>query len=65
MSAYKFRRYCGVRYVAAWKPAPTAFLRCLTCGRAWDDEAPTALTPTPSARCPFEDFRGHGSAVTP
>lgn len=27
---------------------------CGGCGRSWDDSVSTALTPTPSARCPFE-----------
>ena len=34
-------------------------MRCGTCNRSWDDDKPTGLTPTPSARCPFEYFRGH------
>ena len=50
----RFRYYKGVKYVAPWKPAPTAFMQCLTCGRAWDDNKPTGLTPAPSGRCPFE-----------
>lgn len=50
----RFRYYQGVRYVAPWKPAPATFSRCLTCGRAWDDDKPTSLTPAPAARCPFE-----------
>lgn len=57
---YRFRYYQGVRYVAPWRPAPSAFVRCLACGRAWDDDKPTGMTPTPSGRCPFEGFRtGH------
>ncbi len=27
---------------------------CGHCGRGWDDSVITGLTPTPSARCPFE-----------
>lgn len=27
---------------------------CGDCGRSWDDRVVTAITPTPSARCPFE-----------
>lgn len=27
---------------------------CGTCHRHWDDSLPTSVTPTPSARCPFE-----------
>lgn len=27
---------------------------CGACGRSWDDAVSTAITPTPSARCPFE-----------
>lgn len=29
---------------------------CGACGRSWDDTIPTAWTPSPSARCPFEYF---------
>jgi hypothetical protein len=57
----RFRYWSGVRYVAAWKPAPAQFMRCGKCGRAWDDDKPTAWTPTPSARCPFEYFKGHNA----
>lgn len=56
---YRIRRYCGVRYVAAWNEAPGHWARCMICGRAWDDDKSTDLTPVPSGRCPFEDFRGH------
>lgn len=27
---------------------------CGGCYRSWDDSVSTAVTPTPSARCPFE-----------
>lgn len=27
---------------------------CETCGRSWNDERISELTPTPSGRCPFE-----------
>lgn len=50
----RFRYYKGVRYVAPNKPAPATFARCGHCGRAWDDDKPTGLTPTPAGRCPFE-----------
>lgn len=33
-----------------------AIATCGTCGRSWDDSAITSITPTPSARCPFEYF---------
>lgn len=29
---------------------------CGTCGLSWDDRKVTSMTPTPSARCPFEYF---------
>ena len=29
---------------------------CGTCYRSWDDGISTSITPTPSARCPFEYF---------
>jgi len=53
-TAYKFRYYKGVKYVAAGNPAPKDFARCGHCQRAWDDNKPTGLTPAPSGRCPFE-----------
>ena len=33
-----------------------AFATCGECGLSWDDTIPTAYTPAPSARCPFEAF---------
>ena len=56
-----FRYYHQVRYTAPWKPAPVTFARCMSCGRAWDDNKPTALTPAPSARCPFEYMHKRGA----
>lgn len=44
------RTFHGVRYVARGRPAPAGFVRCNTCGRAWD---------APAGRCPFEGMRGH------
>lgn len=29
---------------------------CGVCGRSWDDSIPTAYTPAPAGRCPFEYF---------
>lgn len=29
---------------------------CGVCGLSWDDGKVTSMTPTPSARCPFEAF---------
>lgn len=29
---------------------------CGHCGLSWDDGKITSMTPTPSARCPFEAF---------
>jgi hypothetical protein len=29
---------------------------CGSCGLSWDDGISTSMTPTPSARCPFEAF---------
>jgi hypothetical protein len=57
------RYYRGVRYVAPHKPAPATFARCGHCGRAWDDAKPTALTPAPSGRCPFEHTHTAVAAV--
>lgn len=53
-SAIRFRYWNGVKYVAPHKHAPASFARCGQCGRAWDDDKPTAWTPTPAGRCPFE-----------
>ena len=33
---------------------------CMTCGLSWDDGIVTSMTPTPSARCPFEAFHHDG-----
>jgi hypothetical protein len=33
---------------------PHDIATCGSCGRSWDDGQSTALTPAPSARCPFE-----------
>lgn len=40
------------------KPGQPAKQRatCGHCGRSWDDGVSTGRTPTPSGRCPFEDF---------
>lgn len=43
----------ATRYVNAHPDADVC--RCGSCGRTWDDAVPTALTPAPSARCPYED----------
>lgn len=58
----RFRYWQGVRYVAPWKSAPGTFTRCLSCGRAWDDAKPTAYTPAPAARCPFEHWHKETAA---
>lgn len=33
---------------------------CGSCGLSWDDGISTSMTPTPSARCPFEYFHQSG-----
>lgn len=39
---------------------------CGTCGRTWDDAVPTATTPAPSGRCPFEyDHTDPDADLTP
>ncbi len=58
--------YRGVRYVSNPRSLPSLvdsgvvnpaqWAQCPTCGRAWDDSKSTALTPTPSGRCPFEHW---------
>lgn len=39
----------------AWDKAKDV-ATCGTCDRSWDDGKVTEMTPTPSARCPFEPF---------
>jgi hypothetical protein len=34
---------------------------CGHCGLSWDDSISTSMTPTPSARCPFEAFHIHAA----
>lgn len=48
----------GVEYVVDGEAEalPPGWLLCLGCGRAWNDAKVTSVTPTPSARCPFEDL---------
>lgn len=38
------------------KASAKDLVTCGTCGRSWDDGVSTELTPTPSARCPFEYY---------
>lgn len=37
-------------------PSTGVHATCGTCGLSWDDGVSTRITPTPSARCPFETF---------
>ena len=39
--------------------AAKALAECGTCHRSWDDAIPTAYTPVPSGRCPFEYYHRH------
>lgn len=59
---YKFRFFYGVQYVAPQQPAPDGFLRCGTCGRAWNDARASYFTPAPSGRCPFEHWHADRGA---
>lgn len=45
------------------KPGEEAKVTCTcgTCGLSWDDGKVTSMTPTPSARCPFEYFHRYGT----
>ncbi len=36
----------------------TGLTTCGTCGRHWDDDIVTGITPAPSGRCPFEYYHG-------
>ena len=46
----------GVEYVenATLSTLPSGWAQCGHCGRAWNDDKSTGVTPTPSGRCPFE-----------
>lgn len=37
-------------------PDANTLATCGTCGRSWDDDIITSMTPAPGARCPFEPF---------
>ena len=55
----------GVLYVARRRPAPRWFISpatCGSCGRTWEDGISTSVTPTPSARCPFEHWHRGGAS---
>ena len=38
------------------KQGKSPIVTCGACGLSWDDSKVTSMTPTPSARCPFEQF---------
>lgn len=42
------------REAARGRDAGRYLATCGHCGRTWDDGIASAVTPTPSARCPFE-----------
>lgn len=44
-------------------PDRPGIAECGTCGRRWDDEWVTSMTPAPAGRCPFEVF--HEDASSP
>ncbi len=44
------------------KAGAASLATCGHCGRSWDDGIITSMTPTPSARCPFEYYHGTGAA---
>lgn len=48
------------RVLRAGRDARRDLATCGACGRTWDDGIPTAWTPAPAARCPFE--HAHRSA---
>jgi hypothetical protein len=59
----RIRKYCGVRYLSHRSPAlrfflkiPPGWVQCGECGRVWEDDVSTDLTPTPAGRCPFEHW---------
>lgn len=37
---------------------PLSVATCGECGRSWDNDRASGLTPTPSGRCPFEYDHG-------
>lgn len=47
----------GVEWMSPGFPLdglPKGWAQCGTCGRSWNDDKSTSVTPTPSGRCPFE-----------
>ena len=38
---------------------------CGNCGLSWNDSTPTAYTPAPAARCPFEYFHKYEDGGQP
>lgn len=46
----------GVEYVnhGDIESMPRGWAQCGTCGKSWNDDKSTSVTPTPSGRCPFE-----------
>lgn len=42
---------------------PFSVATCGACGRSWDDDRASGLTPTPSGRCPFEYEHEHEDAT--
>lgn len=51
----------GVEYVERGNidRLPRGWAQCGVCGRCWNDDKSTSVTPVPSARCPFEDRHVH------
>jgi len=50
----------GVEYVEMpfvdFRTLPAGWAQCMTpsCGRSWNDDKSTSVTPVPAGRCPFE-----------
>lgn len=49
--------------VLADDEAPKGRTTCGTCGRSWDDDVVTSMTPAPSGRCPFEYYHAEEDDV--
>jgi hypothetical protein len=52
---------------ASWPGDPRRLATCGACGRTWDDDPdePTAWTPAPAARCPFESWHADDEEAEP
>lgn len=51
-----FKDSRGVEYAPGIVTLPAGWAQCGSCHLSWNDSVSTSVTPTPSARCPFEEY---------